>query len=514
MELDTKTGTGSIMGTRKCAMPPKLDLKREDRSNLIILFFFGLVLRLYALIQIYMIANDGAFQYIPVAKLFYQGEYLQALAQPQLPLYPFLISLLAHVTGDIELAGQLISIIFSLLTIFPLYLIGKSLFGPRPAFWTVILYLINPLMLRSSVDVLQEGVVIFFFFSSVYCSLRFLQEGKGQWLVWTIVFAVGGGLARMSTPLVVVILGAWLGYGVLRAGARERELAYHYLWVVVAIIGLTLISFIPGLLGWKFFVTKKFYKLIGVLLNQWFVYGWPSLSRLGENALFIVTRFIEKAYPPPFLLALFGLGWRVKAKEFGPDERYLALVIGVFIVILFPLLRASERYHLPAIFLLYFWAGFGFVKIRELIDRSFTRYRRFTAVISVMILLGSMLPISLQPQRLDKVGLKEAGLWLRGHAVISPLILADDPRVAYYAGGAYLLIPPEATADETVEKGIKEKADYLVVQGQGTGVSGAFAPFTKKGELELVLRHTYGKKGGTIYIYKIMKEPRHPRKAS
>jgi len=483
----------------------KLDLKKEDRNNLILLLSFGFVLRLYAFSQIYMITLDGALQYIPTAKLFYHGEYLQALLQPQLPLYPFLISLLSHVTGDFELAGQLISIIFSLLAIFPLYFIAKSLFGSRPAFWTTIVYLINPLMLDSSVDVLQEGVVIFFFFFSVYCSLRFLQEGKKRWLLWTVVFAIAGGLVRISALVVLVVLGLWLGYEVLRGRLRERKLAYRYLWVVIAVAGITLIFVVPGIIGWEFLITKKPYKVVESIFYRWFIYHqWPSLSQMGESSLFIVGRFIEKSYPLPLFLALFGLGWRVKARAFSTEERYLALLIVVLIIILFPNLYASGRYHLPAIFLLYLWAGFGFVKIRELLERRFTRYPRLTAVIPVVILLVTVLPISLQPQRLDKIGRKDVGLWLRERTLAPPLILTDDPRVAYYAGGTYVLIPPEATPDKIVEKGREGKADYLVIEGKGTEISDAFATFEKQGELELVHRHPYGKKEKAIYVYKLL----------
>ncbi len=484
----------------------KLDLKKEDRNNLIILLSFGLVLRLYAFSQIYMITLDGALQYIPAAKLFYHGAYLQALLQPQLPLYPFLISILSHLTGDFELAGQLISILFSLLAVFPLYFIAKSLFGPRPAFWTTVLYLINPLMLESSVDVLQEGVVIFFFFFSVYFSLRFLQEEKKRWLIWTVVFAIAGGLVRIGALVVLVVLGLWLGYEVLRGRLRERKLAYRYLWVLVAVAGITLIFVVPGVLGWEFLITKKPYKLIEGIFCRWFVYEWPSLSQIGGSALSIVGRFIEKSYPLPFLLALFGLWWRIKAREFSAEERYLALLIGVLIIILFPNLYASGRYHLPAIFLSYLWAGFGFVKIRELIEGRFTRYPGLSSVIPVIILLVTVLPISLQPQRLDKIGRKEVGLWLRERTLAPPLILTDDPRVAYYAGGEYVLIPPKAIPLKIVEKGTKEKADYLVMEGKGTEISDACAPFEKQGELELVFCHPNGKKGKAIYVYKLRKQ--------
>jgi len=497
-------GKGAIRGKKK--VPYRFDLEREDRRNLIILLAIGIALMLYAFCGLFMISIDGAFQYIPVAKLFYQGDYRQALLQPQLPLYPFLISLLSHITGDFELAGQLISIIFSLAALLPIYLIGKSLFGPKAAFWTTILYLVNPLMVHCSVDVLKEGLLIFLFFSSLYGSLRFLQEGKIQWLIFTVVFAAAGALVSVIALVVLVVLGVWLGYRVFRGILKQKALLHRYLWVVIAVVGIILIAIIPGLLGWEFWITKKPYKLIQSIFYRWFVYDWPGLSQIGESSLSIVGRFLAKAYPVPSLLALFGIGWRVKVKEFSAAEKYLALMMGVLIVILFPNLYASGRYHLPAIFLLYLWAGFGFVKIRELIDRRFTRYTRLATIILVMILLGNVLPNALKPQRLDKLGHKEAGLWLREQTLTPPLILTDDPRVAYYAGGTYLLIPPQARPEEIVEQGEREKADYLVLEGKGTVISDAFAPFEKKGELELVLRHPYGWKGRTVYVYTMKKK--------
>jgi hypothetical protein len=496
-------GRASIMGSKK--VPSRFGFEKEDKKNLIILFAIGVASRLYAFLLTFMISNDGAFQYIPVAKLFYRGDYLQALQQPQLPLYPFLISILTHLTGSFELAGQLISIIFSLAALFPLYLIGKSLFGPKAAFWTTILYLVNPLMLNCSADVLKEGLLVFLFLSSVYCSLRFLQEGKGRWLLGTVACSAAGALVSMLALVVLVVLGVWLGYGVLRGRTQERRLAYRYRWVAIAVAGIILIFLIPSLLGWEFWITKKPYKVVEDMFYRWFVYDWPGLSQMGESSLAIVKRFIEKAYLPPLLLALFGLGWRVKTREFSAEERYLASLMAVLIVILFPNLYASGRYHLPAIFLLYLWSGFGFVKIRELIDRRFTRYPRLTIGMLMMVLLVTILPASLKPQRLDKIGYKEVGLWLREHTLTPPLILTDELRVAYYAGGRYLLFPPEARPEEIIAKGEKEKADYLVIEGKGTGISDAFAPFEKKGALELVLRHPYGWKGRIVYVYKMKK---------
>jgi 4-amino-4-deoxy-L-arabinose transferase-like glycosyltransferase len=496
---------GKALVKRNKVASARFGFEKEDKRNLILLLAIGLVSRIYAFSLIFMISTDGAFQYIPVAKLFYHGEFLQALLQPQLPLYPFLISILTYITGNFELAGQLISLTFSLMAIFPIYLIGKSLLGPRAGFWATILYLINPLMLNCSVDVLKEALLVFLFLSSVYCSLRFLQEGKGRWLLGTVIFSAAGALVSMIALVVLVVLGVWLGYGVLRGRGGERGLAYRYRWVAITVAGIILTFLIPSILGWEFWITKKPFKVVEGMFYRWFVYDWPGLSQMGESSLSIGKRFIEKAYPLPFFLALFGLGWRIKAREFSTAERYLALMMGMLIVILFPNLYASGRYLLPSIFLLYLWSGFGFVKIRELIDRRFTKYPRLTIVMLVMILLVTILPASLKPQRLDKVGYKEAGLWLRKQAPSSPLILTDDPRVAYYAAGTYALIPPAATPEEIIAKGEKEKADYLVIEGKGTAISDAFAPFEKKGALELVFRHPYGWKGKIMYVYKMKK---------
>jgi hypothetical protein len=482
----------------------RLDLAKDDRVNLITLLTFGLVLRLYAFSQIYLIAKDGAFQYIPVAKLFYEGEYLQALLQPQLPLYPFLISILFHITGDFELAGQMISVIFSLLTIFPLYFMGRSLFGPRVAFWSTVFYLINPLMLQSSVDVLKEGVFIFFFFSSVYCTLRFLKEGRKIWLIWTVVFTISGALARIIALEVLLVLGLWLGYSALRERVREKKLAYHYLWVALLVLGVFLAFVIPGIWGWEFWTTKKPYTIAEGLFQRWFVYQWPSLSLILKRSFYVFGRFIEEAHPLLFLLALFGLGSRVRAEEFGAEAKYLTLMMVVLIIIFFPLLYASGRYLLPAIFLFYLWAGFGFVQMREFIDSRFKRYTKLNAVIPIMVLLLAILPLALKPQRLDKIGRKEVGLWLREYSKSSQVILTNVPRVAYYAQRKYLEADLKLPIEQSIMKGMGARADYVVIEEHRSSISNSLTFFEQEGELELILRYPYGKDGRSISVYRLI----------
>jgi hypothetical protein len=189
--------------------------------------------------------------------------------------------------------------------------------------------------------------------------------------------------------------------------------------------------------------------------------------------------------------------------------------MGTLVVIFFPLLYASDRYLLPAIFLFYLWAGFGFVKLRELLDRRFTRYPLVNTTILIMILLITSVPFSLQPQRLDKIGRKEVGLWLRERSLSSPVILTNIPRVAYYAGWDYFLIPLDIPSEEIVKLYRFKKSDYLIIEEKGNSLSQSLAPFENKGDLKLVYRHPYGDKRRAVTVYKINKQrDRRPRKTS
>ncbi|NIM58212.1 MAG: hypothetical protein GTO16_04625 [Candidatus Aminicenantes bacterium] len=84
-------------------------ISRSDWQYISVLLGIGFLTRMIFFSQIYLISIDGAFQYIPVAKLFAWGEYKEALSQLQLPLYPYLVAVFSKITGNFELSGQIIS---------------------------------------------------------------------------------------------------------------------------------------------------------------------------------------------------------------------------------------------------------------------------------------------------------------------------------------------------------------------------------------------------------------------
>jgi len=126
-----------------------VDAKRamEDRPAWQISFLV-LVVSMLALLPAWLhydiISRDGAFQYIPVARLFLDGNIVGALSRPQLPLYPMLMAALSWITGvDLELSGRLISGLSFILASLGLYKVTELVFKDRWASLLAVLFLIS-----------------------------------------------------------------------------------------------------------------------------------------------------------------------------------------------------------------------------------------------------------------------------------------------------------------------------------------------------------------------------------
>jgi hypothetical protein len=79
-----------------------------------------------------------------------------------------------------------------------------------------------------------------------------------------------------------------------------------------------------------------------------------------------------------------------------------------------------------------------------------------------------LLPKALAPQRAEKIPLKEAGLWIRQHGPMDPVIMTPNnlSRIAFYADGIFLEIP----GNQDLVKYAKEKrVDFLALNKKDIG---------------------------------------------
>ena len=98
-----------------------------------------LLVKFYLLSCNAVIANDGP-RYINQARQFLDGHFQAALARDNLFLYPLLIALFGRMGVDLVLAGELISVVSSILVLFPLYLLFTKVGNEKVAMWSCVVF--------------------------------------------------------------------------------------------------------------------------------------------------------------------------------------------------------------------------------------------------------------------------------------------------------------------------------------------------------------------------------------
>ena len=132
-----------------------------------IVFFISILALLPAWINYDIISTDGVYFYIPVARLFLEGNFHEALygkLEPlfPLPLYEILIFITAKITGfSLETSSRLVASSAYVLGSIGIYKITKQIANNRiTALISVLFYLSNRKLLEYSVDCLKESLLI------------------------------------------------------------------------------------------------------------------------------------------------------------------------------------------------------------------------------------------------------------------------------------------------------------------------------------------------------------------
>jgi hypothetical protein len=439
-------------------------ISRSDWQYISVLLGIGFLTRMIFFSQIYLISLDSAFQYIPVGKLFAWGEYWEALHKPQMPLFPYLISIFTKMIGNFEVSGQIISIITSILAVIPLFLLGKNIFSQAAAFWAGIFYFLNPEMLQRSVDVLKEGLLIFFLFSAVFLFYLFLNRRRIFWLVASTLVTLLGLMTRVVSLIFIPVFTFWILFlkkKLFDVGPSKR------LGYILLILALCTAIVIPLMINVKA-VTGKWdinKKTITVhdMVESIFFDKKIEIPEVGRGPFPLIKKIIKVYHPILFLFLLAGLIVRKAIPRDFFKEMFLFSFIFGYMIIIGIMMFTSDRYILFPILLSYLWAGAGAVEIQEkVMGRVHLSPNRVTIGLFILIFI-IFLPVLLHPYRVEKLGRKAIGIWIKDQEIGTPLILTDVYRVAYYAEGE-LLIMDKDNYKENISKARTKGIKYIVVE--------------------------------------------------
>ncbi len=204
-----------------------------------------------------------------------------------------------------------------------------------------------------------------------------------------------------------------------------------------------------------------------------------------QGFLLFTSKSVNSFHPLLLIFLLFGLVKRKTIPYHKREEFFLASFLGIHLFVIYfmaanySIFREghivassfSGRHVLPLVVISFFWMSMGIGEVRERIYEwivskrdgifSLNLYRRVLVVIVAVIAL-LILPKTLKPQGVDKLGGKIAGIWIKENfGKKAPVIMTNMPQVAYYAMGNPIKLPE--TSCEKIVRSAKRKADYLVI---------------------------------------------------
>lgn len=460
-------------------------------------FALAAAVRLAVALQPYVIHVDGAFQYVPAARVFYEKGFRAGLDVREVPVYPCATALVAQAMGgDIERAARIVSLAGGVLGIIPLYFLARRVLGAKVAGVSSLFYACSPLMVTNAVEVTKEALFGALFLTGLWLGWLALAEHQWRRRWWLCLLAgTAGALAYLTRPdgvALVMVWGLWLAVEAARGLLRERGRALYtgaagllilLPWLSLAGPYLAHINRGKAVWDWELSPKKKTEHILGERQRRREdrerrraeEQGAPApdvedllkyrLGRAASSAGEIARETYNELGPAFFLFLLVGLAAR-RRRLFRGGELYLLLVCLLLLSVAYLIARNLSRFegirliasrsdfsgrHLLGVLLAgWVWLAAGYVLVENALARLFEgvarragwpggpRGRDVVGAVLLGIVVVGFLPSALTPPHADKMPRKEAGLWLGAYvkeqALPAPVIMTHARRIAYYAG--------------------------------------------------------------------------------
>lgn len=210
--------------------------KREWLIHLGLLLLLAAALRLISCFRTPLI-NPDAIAYILQAKAFYLQQTEQYFtAYPYPTNLALMITGIYHVVADWVIAGQVISLFFSLLTIIPLYFLNRVFWPHRTAIAIVFLYAVSPVFVELGHKIIRGPQFWFFMVLGLWGFSRFLKMKKPPCylLIITSMAFLMAAWSRIEGLLPLILGAGWLLFD--SHNRKSRYLAAYFLPLLLILI--------------------------------------------------------------------------------------------------------------------------------------------------------------------------------------------------------------------------------------------------------------------------------------
>ncbi|MCI0449927.1 MAG: glycosyltransferase family 39 protein [Chlorobi bacterium] len=224
----------------------------------------------------------------------------RGFVESEFQIYPFIVSVLYALFGVNDMWGRVVSVLFSILTVYGLYLLVKKFINEQTALWSAFIYAIIPLNIFYGRAFMPEQAMLMCSVYSVYFFSKWLDKGGGRFFSLSFLFT--------SLAVLIKLPSLYIGLVLLYLAYQKHSFALlknYKLWL------LALLVLIPPAL-WYYHAHQLFVDG-GVSFGIW-TFGqdkWGTFGLLIEPAFYndVFFKSIAERHLtyPGFILCILGL---------------------------------------------------------------------------------------------------------------------------------------------------------------------------------------------------------------
>ena len=410
----------------------------------------GFLVRVYLFARNPIINPDGIL-YIQQAKALYFGLFDQVLnCYYYLSPYPLLVAFWYRFLGDWVIAAQWVNIIFSTLTIIPLFWLLKRFFPDSNAWITAMVYALLPAYALAGTWVIRDPVFWFFAVTGLYFFILHMEKRSFLWLMLSSICFAAGAWFRMEGSLFILVSSLFLLY----SGKKHlwKDLAVFMApYVIAATAGILLVHFrdidLMELLKPERLLSRPLdfftqYSTLRAQLKTLYdndlVNSAPFFFQRVRNLIWLIalgTLLVQLAETLFYLFfILLAVGMVTWTKRLKTDPRVVSL--GTLSILSLALLYSQIIYNWAmtsrflAVFLFpaFIFIGAGIERMATFLSSRFHLRGNHVYAIIVVIILSLLLPKILRTNSdEDKLVYREIGAYIAGRE--------DNSRVISICGG-------------------------------------------------------------------------------
>lgn len=480
-------------------------IKREQGILILILILSGL-LRIYLFKNLTFIDTDGASyarlgkNLIETGNYAFGENYNMGIIFP--PGYPIFIGLVNIFTGDLFVAGKLVSLLASLGTIAVFYWIGKLLYNRQAGLFAALAYAIYPFVIEATIDVQTESLFFLFLALSIYLFILLVKHSS---YLRFILLGLFSGFAFLIRPEGMVLLVLPL-LVLTKRFSRKDILKILTSFLTFVLIAVPYQCFLRKATG-KFMLSGK--GGINVLIGESdgdknydkIVYSLSpekdqinvmkrntEISLLGyitSNPLRFAKRyaknFLQQIKHLFILLTpiMLGLFFSFFCKDLLNSKARLALlVLGLFLFCLPPIFFVHFRLIFPTILVLILFACVGFANapivvsdllgyynvaensITSFLEKNIKRFMVFILLLCSLLYIGQEF---LTKKAWPSEHLKAAAFLKEIAPQYEQInVMSRKPWVSFYSNSRHTTLP-YASSREVIDFAKRYDVDYVVI---------------------------------------------------